>query len=86
VLSPLEKTGWDDYPIMVCQHDWPMAENIKYYKSDKTGALHVKSGNVSSFVADPETGDIWWATGVPPAAYTSGYTHLNLFQELAKNE
>jgi len=85
VLGPLEKTNWNDYPIMVCQHDWLMAKNIKYYKEDQTAELRVKSGNVSSFIANPKTGEIWWAVGVPPAAYTSGYTRLNLYQELAKN-
>ncbi len=85
VLSPTESTGLKDYPIMVCQRDWIMSKNIEYYKSDREGLLVVKSGNVSSFFATPETGDIWWTTGLPPSAYTMEYTHLNLHEELARN-
>jgi predicted choloylglycine hydrolase len=85
VLSPAEPTEWRDYPIMVCQQDWDMSNNIKYYKSSQTGPLVVKSGNVSSFFATPGTGDIWWTAGLPPSAYTMEYTHLNLHEELARN-
>ncbi|MCP5107591.1 MAG: hypothetical protein GY950_29655 [bacterium] len=85
VLAPTEATGWKDYPIMVHRPDWVMSKNIQYYKREKRGELRVKSGNVSSFVAVPGTGDIWWAVGIPPAAYTTGYTHMNLYLELAKN-
>jgi predicted choloylglycine hydrolase len=85
VLGPEEATDWNDYPIMVRQHDWVMSKTIQYYKRGKRGELKVKSGNVSSFVAVPSTGDTWWAVGIPPAAYTSGYTRINLHEELAKN-
>ncbi len=85
VLLPTEATGGKDYPVMVRQHDWVMSKNIKYYKRERRGELRVKSGNVSSFIAVPATGDIWWAVGIPPAAYTAGYTHINLPRELARN-
>jgi len=85
VLGPTEATNWTDYPIMVCQQDWVMSKNIKYYKSKKHGELRVKSGNVSSFATVPATGEIWWAVGIPPAAYTTGYSHMNLHKELARN-
>jgi len=85
VLAPTESTDWRDYPIMVCQQDWVMSKNIVYYKSNREGQLVVKSGNVSSFFATPGTGDIWWAVGLPPSAYTMEYTHLNLQKELARN-
>ena len=83
-LEPTEPTEGEDYPIMMCRPDWVMAEEIEFYKSDTRGKLQVKSGNVSSYVATPATGDIWWAVGIPPAGITSGYTHLNLHEELAK--
>jgi hypothetical protein len=86
VLAPTEAADWNDYPIMVCQHDWVMSKNIKYYKKEKRGEIKVKSGNVSSYVSVPITGDIWWAVGIPPAAYTAGYTHMNLHKELARNQ
>lgn len=85
VLDPLETTDWDDYPIMVHQHDWKMSNNINFYKSDKKGALIVKSGNVSSFVAEPGKGNIWWTLGVPPSAYTMEYTYMNLHKQLSLN-
>lgn len=85
VLGPTEAAAWNDYPIMVCQHDWVMSKNIKYYKMEKRGELRVKSGNVSSFIAVPATGDTWWAVGIPPAAYTAGYSRMNLHKELARN-
>ena len=85
ILSPTEATEWSDFPIMVCRQDWEMSKNIAYYKSDQKGPLVVKSGNVSSFVATPGTGDVWWTAGIPPSAYTMGYTHMNLHEELARN-
>ncbi len=85
VLGPQEATGWNDYPIMPLQEDWVMSKDIEYYKRGMRGRLKVKSGNVSSLVAVPATGDIWWAVGLPPTAYTSGYTRMNLHQELANN-
>lgn len=85
VLAPEEATGWNDYPIMVRQKDWVMSKNIQYYKQKRKSELKVKSGNVSSFIAVPANGDIWWAVGIPPAAYTSGYTRMNLHEELARN-
>jgi hypothetical protein len=85
VLGPTETTSWNDYPICVCNDDWVMSKSIPYYRSDRVGELAVKVGNVSSYVAIPATGDIWWAAGLPPAAYTAGYTHLNLYEELTRN-
>jgi predicted choloylglycine hydrolase len=85
VLDPTEPTDWDDYPIMVRQNDWEMSENVDYYKSDIKGSLIVKSGNVSSFVAAPVNGDIWWTVGVPPSAYNMDNTHINLHEELARS-
>lgn len=84
VLAPTEASGWEDYPVMVCRPDWVMTKNIKYYKREKQGKFMVKSGNVSSYAAVPATGEIWWAVGIPPAAYTAGYTRMNLHEELAK--
>jgi len=86
ILKPTETTGWQDYPIMVCRPDWIMAKHIQFYKheSREHRELRVKSGNVSSYIALPASGDIWWAVGIPPAAYTSGYTHMNLHKELSR--
>jgi len=86
ILSATEPTEWNDYPIMVCNQDWIMSENIQYYKSDYIGSLIVKIGNVSSFFATPGTGDIWWTVGLPPSGYTMEYTHLNLLKELFRND
>ncbi len=85
-LKPTEPTYGDDYPIMVCRQDWVMSKNIDYYKRDRSGELRVKSGNVSSFVALPSTGDAWWSVGLPPSAYTAGYVHMNLHEELDRNK
>jgi hypothetical protein len=85
VLAPTEATEWGDYPIMVSRPDWEMSDDIQHYKSERKEQLVVKSGNVSSFFATPGTGDIWWAAGLPPSAYTMEYTHLNLHEELHRN-
>jgi hypothetical protein len=85
VLSATESTDWSDYPIMVCQPDWEMASDIRFFKTDSKRPLVVKSGNVSSFYSAPGRGDIWWAVGIPPSAYTMEYTHLNLQEELGRN-
>jgi len=86
VLGPTEPTAdWDDWPISCVFNDWVVFEDIQYYHLDRSGELRVKQGNVASFVATPATGDIWWAVGVPPAAYTAGYKYLNLYEELTRN-
>jgi len=63
--------------------DWVVYENAEYYRIDRSGELRAKYGDVFSYVATPATGDIWIAVGVPRAQYTSGYKHLNLFDELS---
>lgn len=86
ILPPTEVTkDWFDYPIQAVFNDWVIYEDIRYYKSDIRGELRAKQGNVASVVAKPSTGDIWWAVGIPPAAYSVGYKHLNLFEELARS-
>jgi len=84
ILDPSEQTNWKDYPIMTYQKDWVMSKKINFYKGNSGGELVVKSGTVSSFIATPLNGDIWWAVGLPPAGYTRQYHKINLHQELAR--
>jgi len=83
-LEATEPSAWGDYPICVCRKDWVMSVDMEHYKGSGNGELRVMTGNVSSFVAVPATGDVWLAVGTPPAAYTAGYTHLNLYEELRR--
>jgi hypothetical protein len=75
-----------------------MAGNADYYDTEKElkkrpiavidptdGGYGYVGALWDVFVAAPGTGDVWWTAGIPPSAYTMGYTHLNLHEELARN-
>ncbi|NOZ56423.1 MAG: hypothetical protein GXO73_06500, partial [Calditrichaeota bacterium] len=62
--------------------DKVLSENVRYYKSERTGPLTYSGACVWSLVMKPLTGDLRIAMAGPVPAQRGEFKYLNLFEEL----